>query len=111
MAVGIRKFKCLQCGKEFEIPENLPEPNFCPYCGAPKAKIVRVYETIPQGVPSLPTPQYPTGQMKRFLCSQCNNIIEVPYGQPKPASCPYCGAPGYMIHRLDKPGWGRRWGP
>jgi len=39
---------------------------------------------------------------KRFICTQCNRIIEVPYGTPKPAKCPYCGAPAYMIHRIDK---------
>ncbi len=41
------------------------------------------------------------GLNKRFICGQCNKIIEVPYGTPKPARCPYCGAPAYMIHRID----------
>jgi len=113
MAVGMKKFRCLQCGKEFEVPENMPDPNFCPYCGAPKSKIVHIYDKDYQPAPSQPVipPQQPSGTMRRFICLQCNNIIEVPFGQPKPMTCPYCGAPSYMIKRLDKPGWGRRWGP
>ena len=54
----------------------------------------------PQGISS-PSPVSP---MKRFLCFNCKKIIEVPYGVPKPAQCPYCGAPAYMIHRIDKGG-------
>ncbi|RLF21685.1 MAG: hypothetical protein DRN15_02010 [Thermoprotei archaeon] len=48
--------------------------------------------------------------MKRFQCMACGNIIEVPYGMPKPLQCPRCGAPHHMIHRVDR-GRGRRgWG-
>ncbi|MEM2997303.1 MAG: hypothetical protein QXK52_07320 [Candidatus Bathyarchaeia archaeon] len=46
---------------------------------------------------------------KRFQCGACGNILEIPQGEPKPPNCPRCGAPGTMIHRLDKgpPGGGR----
>lgn len=70
-------------------------------------------------------PSTPTPLMKRFLCFNCRKIIEIPYGVPKPPQCPYCGAPAYMIHRIDKGprgpmgrrmgggfgrrGWGNRW--
>jgi len=40
--------------------------------------------------------------MKRFMCFNCKKVIEVPYGVPKPSQCPYCGAPAYMIHRINK---------
>ncbi|MHA1589343.1 MAG: hypothetical protein ACTSVA_01905 [Candidatus Njordarchaeales archaeon] len=53
----------------------------------------------------------PSIPKKRFQCGNCGKIIEVPYGVPKPAQCPYCGAPGYMIHRIDKGPWGRWGGP
>jgi len=48
--------------------------------------------------------------MKIFQCFNCGKTIEVPYGVPKPVQCPHCGAPGYMIHRVDKGrgGFGRR---
>ena len=44
---------------------------------------------------------------KKFLCGACGRVIEVPYGVPKPVTCPYCGAPGFMIHRLGAGGRGR----
>jgi NAD-dependent SIR2 family protein deacetylase len=40
--------------------------------------------------------------MKHFQCSNCGQVIEVPKGVPKPPSCPKCGAPATVIHRLDK---------
>ncbi|ACX73289.1 conserved hypothetical protein [Methanocaldococcus vulcanius M7] len=45
-------------------------------------------------------------EMKKFLCSKCQNVIEVPYGVPKPETCPYCGAPATFIHRIDGGGRG-----
>jgi DNA-directed RNA polymerase subunit RPC12/RpoP len=45
-------------------------------------------------------------EMKKFLCSKCNKIIEVPYGIPKPEVCPHCGAPNIFIHRVDEGGRG-----
>lgn len=39
---------------------------------------------------------------KRFVCLKCKHVIDIPYGTPKPLKCPYCGAPGYMLHRIDK---------
>ncbi|OYT62475.1 MAG: hypothetical protein B6U69_01735 [Thermofilum sp. ex4484_15] len=48
----------------------------------------------------------PLGPLKKFLCRACGRIIEVPYGVPKPMTCPYCGAPGFMIHRLNAGGRG-----
>lgn len=48
-------------------------------------------------------------EMKKFLCSNCQSIIEVPYGTPKPETCPHCGAPSNYIHRID--GGGRGLGP
>jgi hypothetical protein len=45
-------------------------------------------------------------EMKKFLCSKCNNIIEVPYGVPKPEKCPHCGASCEYIHRIDEGGRG-----
>ncbi|MCD6510362.1 MAG: hypothetical protein J7L11_08270 [Thermoprotei archaeon] len=44
---------------------------------------------------------------KKFLCTACGYVIEVPYGMPKPTACPRCGAPAMMIHRLDAGGRGR----
>ncbi|ADG12690.1 hypothetical protein [Methanocaldococcus infernus] len=44
--------------------------------------------------------------MKKFICTKCKNIIEVPYGTPKPSSCPYCGASEEFIHRVDPGGRG-----
>ncbi|MDH5448361.1 MAG: hypothetical protein OEX01_05085 [Candidatus Bathyarchaeota archaeon] len=38
---------------------------------------------------------------KRFQCSNCGQIIEVPQGIPKPPNCANCGASVYVIHRLD----------
>lgn len=47
--------------------------------------------------------------VKRFQCSSCRYVIEVPQGVPKPQVCPKCGAPSTMIHRIDKgPPGGRR---
>ncbi|RLE95209.1 MAG: hypothetical protein DRN04_00810 [Thermoprotei archaeon] len=43
-----------------------------------------------------------SSEVKRFKCFACGREITVPYGVPKPAYCPYCGAPEAMIHRLDK---------
>ncbi|MCS7368877.1 MAG: hypothetical protein NDF57_04145 [archaeon GBS-70-058] len=40
--------------------------------------------------------------MKRFQCTNCGQIIEVPRGTPKPVKCPKCGASAMMIHRLNK---------
>lgn len=40
--------------------------------------------------------------VKKFQCFACRRVIEVPRGIPKPISCPYCGAPQQMIHRIDK---------
>lgn len=37
-----RKFKCLNCGYEFELPYGVPRPMQCPKCGAPVNAIVRV---------------------------------------------------------------------
>jgi len=48
-------------------------------------------------------------EVKKFQCAACGNIIEVPYGMPKPAVCPRCGAPSIMIHRLDKGPHRRGW--
>ena len=45
-------------------------------------------------------------EMKRFLCSKCKNVIEVPYGIPKPDICPHCNADGIFIHRIDIGGKG-----
>lgn len=39
---------------------------------------------------------------KKFQCSTCGNIMEVPQGVPKPPTCSKCGAPAAMIHRIDK---------
>jgi len=46
---------------------------------------------------------------KRFYCTNCGRVIEVPFGAPKPYQCPYCGAHHTMIHRLDRGGFGRCW--
>ncbi len=46
--------------------------------------------------------------VKVFRCSRCGELIEVPYGAPKPTSCPNCGAPAVFIHRVN-PGPGT-WG-
>jgi len=123
----------MNCGKTFEIAVTAEDPIRCPYCGAGPGVLVRIYdkkaepqqamprEAIPvqpkppQPAPPTVTPPAPPNMpvpMKRFLCYNCNKVIEVPYGVPKPAQCPYCGAPAYMIHRLDKgPGGpGRRGG-
>ncbi|MHA1617197.1 MAG: hypothetical protein ACTSX9_07845 [Candidatus Njordarchaeales archaeon] len=35
-------------------------------------------------------------------------IIEVPCGTPKPSTCPYCGAPRTIIHRIGKDPCGSR---
>lgn len=40
--------------------------------------------------------------MKRFQCTNCGQIIEVPRGTPKPVKCPKCGVSAMMIHRLNK---------
>jgi ABC-type ATPase with predicted acetyltransferase domain len=39
-------------------------------------------------------------QTKHFRCYECGEIIEVPYGQPKPLQCPKCGSSN--IHRLEE---------
>ncbi len=112
----MKKFKCMNCGGIFEIPKSASDPIRCPLCGAGPGLLVQVFDdkstgttTTPQATPTAPQTPPPPGipaPMKRFLCYSCNKIIEVPYGVPKPAQCPYCGAPHYMIHRLDK-GWAR----
>ncbi|RLE85170.1 MAG: hypothetical protein DRJ41_01760 [Thermoprotei archaeon] len=46
---------------------------------------------------------------KRFQCYNCGQMIEVPQGIPKPPYCPKCGAPAFMIHRVNPgPPEGRR---
>ncbi|UXM85322.1 hypothetical protein [Methanococcus aeolicus] len=45
-------------------------------------------------------------EIKQFKCSKCEKIIEVPYGTPKPETCPHCGAPSTLIHRIDGGGMG-----
>lgn len=45
-------------------------------------------------------------ELKKFQCSSCKNIIEVPYGAPKPLKCPNCGASQDLIHRIDSGGRG-----
>jgi len=45
-------------------------------------------------------------EMKKFMCTNCQGIIEVPYGTPKPEICPHCGAPANCIHRIDRGGRG-----
>ncbi len=52
---------------------------------------------------------------RRFKCLNCGYEFEVPFGQPKPRSCPKCGAPANMIVRADKgfgkgPGRGKGFG-
>ncbi|MHA1580747.1 MAG: DUF134 domain-containing protein [Candidatus Freyarchaeota archaeon] len=58
--------------------------------------------------------------MKRFVCLQCGNRWEVPYGTPRPNNCPKCGstnvhrAPedrGYARRGRGRGGWGRAAGP
>jgi len=45
---------------------------------------------------------------RKFQCVACGYVFEVPHGLPRPMRCPRCGAPAYMIHRVDR---GRhRWG-
>ncbi|MCQ5376343.1 MAG: zinc ribbon domain-containing protein [Methanomassiliicoccales archaeon] len=46
---------------------------------------------------------------KVFRCANCGHIIEVPFGLPKPSSCPKCGSPASLIHRMNPgpPGVGR----
>ncbi|ENN96474.1 hypothetical protein J422_02255 [Methanocaldococcus villosus KIN24-T80] len=44
--------------------------------------------------------------MKVFICTKCNKLIEVPYGVPKPEKCPHCGAESIYIHRVDSGGRG-----
>ena len=39
---GSRRFRCLNCGYEFEVPFGQPKPMNCPKCGAPANMIVRV---------------------------------------------------------------------
>ena len=39
---GSRKFRCLNCGYEFEVPFGQPKPMNCPRCGAPANMIVRI---------------------------------------------------------------------
>ncbi len=41
-------------------------------------------------------------ETKKFKCYACGYEFECPYGVPKPMSCPRCGAPHHMIHRVDK---------
>ncbi len=119
MGKELKKFRCMNCGKTFEIPATAEDPLRCPYCGMGPGVLIRVQDdrtSLPPQPPTLnppqriPPPPVPPGPvpMKRFMCYNCNRIIEVPYGVPKPIQCPYCGAPHYMIHRVD-PG-GRGWG-
>jgi len=121
MGSGLKKFRCTNCGKTFEISSSSEDPIRCPYCGM-SGVLVRVSEdkkATQPATPRVPTPpRVPTRTqptnipvsptMKRFMCYNCRNIIEIPYGVPKPVRCPHCGAPHYMIHRID-PG-GRGWG-
>ncbi len=123
MANKMKKYVCTNCGKSFEIPEHVDDPLRCPYCGAGPGVLIRVYDEKPQipiGPPSNIQAQPQSGMresgqstsmsplpMKRFMCFSCRKIIEVPYGVPKPMQCPYCGAPHYMIHRVDAGGFGR----
>lgn len=124
MTSKTKKFRCINCGKTFEITITAEDPIRCPYCGAGPGVLIRIYEektapqtpipqtpiqTPPNQPQSLPPQTYPNAQipMKRFMCYNCNRVIEVPYGVPKPVQCPHCGAPAYMIHRIDK-GPGRR---
>jgi len=123
MGKNLKKFKCMNCGKTFEMPIAAEDPMRCPYCGVGPGALVRVSDDYKDT--SAPAPQIPNQQqtilpptspapmgMKRFLCYNCNKIIEVPYGVPKPLQCPYCGAPHYMIHRIGPRGggWGGRRG-
>ncbi len=39
---GARRFRCLSCGYEFEVPYGQPKPLQCPNCGAPPSMIVRI---------------------------------------------------------------------
>jgi len=43
---------------------------------------------------------------RRFRCLNCGYEFEIPFGQPRPISCPKCGAPANMIVRVDR---GRGW--
>lgn len=123
MTKQVKKFRCMNCGGTFEVPSSAADPIRCPFCGAGPGVLVQIMDEktpkVPMQttLPATPTPPQPVpapaqpqtgapGFMKRFICYSCNKIIEVPYGVPKPAQCPYCGAPHYMIHRLDK-GWAR----
>ena len=49
---------------------------------------------------------------RKFQCMACGYVFEVPHGLPRPMACPRCGAPGHMIHRVDRGrhrwGWARR---
>ncbi len=46
--------------------------------------------------------------MKVFKCYRCGYVFQVPYGVPKPPSCPNCGAPATFVHRVNPgPGVGR----
>ena len=119
----MKKFVCMNCGKKFEIPEDVDDPVRCPYCGAGPGMLVRIYDeksSTPFTSPQNPAPYIPPSTpdisntdisgappMKRFMCFNCKKIIEIPYGVPKPVQCPYCGAPAYMIHRIDGGGRGR----
>ncbi len=51
----------------------------------------------------------PSRGNRRFRCLNCGYEFEIPVGQPKPMSCPKCGAPANMIVRVNR-GRGKGWG-
>ena len=118
MSIKLKKFRCTNCGKIIEIPITAEDPIICPYCGMGPGTLVKISKEADKSQKTVSpnkieqTMTVTSIGKKRFICLSCKKIIEVPFGVPKPIKCPYCGAPHYMIHRVDPPGkWWRRRGP
>ena len=39
--------------------------------------------------------------LRLFECGQCGHYWEIPYGRPKPTSCPMCGSHDVLMGLFD----------
>jgi len=39
--------------------------------------------------------------LRLFECGQCGHYWEIPYGKPKPTSCPMCGSHDVLLGLFD----------
>ena len=45
-------------------------------------------------------------EKRRFVCGDCGNVWETPFGEPRPLECPDCGSKKVRCHS-DNPGRGQ----